>query len=420
MEQLGTLSVKNVLMRKKALATIPTPRRIESLLLVCVVVSIMKSTNPYYNGCAAAILLVSTSFLTEGFAPPVGYAVTSSSSLSSSSFTSLGAPKPLTTSPSSASKWPPPRTSRATATNLQMILFPGKGGIIVEPPSDGFVARDVLLDEFLGRAPTTVKKPSQATFICTPSEDSNQDQSAAGGHGPDPARMNRVDPAEWQSPRPNYRGASPSGRHAPSEAASAANSENLASKFRNKPFRTPRPPSVPPPDVGWEQSQYDIVNSEDDYEISSAEVPNMPYENPTPGFPDPSEMRLREIQLELQSNNVDYSDCFDRESLVSRLIEFRMGHVPTASSRNDGRQNERAVDTASRQQPRYSGGYDSQPQHAWAQGTGNRTGYGNGQGGVFGEQHHRQPPRQRHGQEGREIGARGSSNRGGGPRRWWN
>jgi len=391
-----------------------------STYLLLVVVSTMKLIKPYFNGCAAAILLVSTSFLTEGFAPPVGYAVTSSSSLSSSSsFTSQGPPKPLSTSPSSASKWPPPRTSRATATNLQMILFPGKGGIIVEPPSDGFVARDVLLDEFLGRAPTTVKKPSQATFICTPSEDSNHDRSAAGGNGPDPTRMNRVDPAERPSPRPNYRGASPSGRHAPSEAASDANSENFASKFRNKPFRTPRPPSVPPPDVGWEQSQYDSVNNENDYEMSSAEVQNRPYENPTPGFPRPSEMRLREIQSELQSHNVDYSDCFDRDSLVARLIEFRMGNVPAASSRNDASQNERAGDPARRQQPRYSGGYDSQPQHAWAQGTGNRTGYGNGLGGVFGEQHHRQPPRQRHGQEGREIGFHGSSNRGGGPRRWW-
>ena len=37
----------------------------------------------------------------------------------------------------------------------------------------------------------------------------------------------------------------------------------------------------------------------------------------------PSDMRLREIQSELKERNVSYADCFDRESLVKRLIEAR-------------------------------------------------------------------------------------------------
>ena len=38
-------------------------------------------------------------------------------------------------------------------------------------------------------------------------------------------------------------------------------------------------------------------------------------------------MRLREIQSELKEMNISYADCFDRESLVKRLIEARDGLV---------------------------------------------------------------------------------------------
>ena len=40
----------------------------------------------------------------------------------------------------------------------------------------------------------------------------------------------------------------------------------------------------------------------------------------------PTEMRLREIQNELKERNVSYADCFDRESLVKRLVEARENH----------------------------------------------------------------------------------------------
>ena len=36
-------------------------------------------------------------------------------------------------------------------------------------------------------------------------------------------------------------------------------------------------------------------------------------------------MRLREIQSELKEGNISYADCFDRESLVKRLVEAREG-----------------------------------------------------------------------------------------------
>mmetsp|Transcript_25110 Transcript_25110/g.37045 ORF Transcript_25110/g.37045 Transcript_25110/m.37045 type:complete len:350 (-) Transcript_25110:1483-2532(-) len=37
----------------------------------------------------------------------------------------------------------------------------------------------------------------------------------------------------------------------------------------------------------------------------------------------PADMRLREIQSELKERNVSYADCFDRESLVKRMLEAR-------------------------------------------------------------------------------------------------
>ena len=40
----------------------------------------------------------------------------------------------------------------------------------------------------------------------------------------------------------------------------------------------------------------------------------------------PADMRLREIQSELKERNVSYADCFDRESLVKRLLEARENH----------------------------------------------------------------------------------------------
>ena len=44
----------------------------------------------------------------------------------------------------------------------------------------------------------------------------------------------------------------------------------------------------------------------------------------------PADMRLREIQSELKERNVSYADCFDRESLVKRLLEARENHPVVA------------------------------------------------------------------------------------------
>ena len=42
---------------------------------------------------------------------------------------------------------------------------------------------------------------------------------------------------------------------------------------------------------------------------------------------DPSKMRLGEIQAELKKMNVSYKDCFDKESLINRLIDARKDQI---------------------------------------------------------------------------------------------
>lgn len=59
----------------------------------------------------------------------------------------------------------------------------------------------------------------------------------------------------------------------------------------------------------------------------------------------PNDMRLREIQTELKERNVSYADCFDRESLVKRLVEARENH-PVVVDNNDDDDNAMAMDDA--------------------------------------------------------------------------
>ena len=44
-------------------------------------------------------------------------------------------------------------------------------------------------------------------------------------------------------------------------------------------------------------------------------------------LPDPQSMRIKEIKNELDSMNINYSDCFDKESLCTRLVDARTGVV---------------------------------------------------------------------------------------------
>ena len=49
----------------------------------------------------------------------------------------------------------------------------------------------------------------------------------------------------------------------------------------------------------------------------------------------PADMRLREIQNELKERNVSYADCFDRESLVKRLVEARESNPVMVTEKGD-------------------------------------------------------------------------------------
>lgn len=45
-----------------------------------------------------------------------------------------------------------------------------------------------------------------------------------------------------------------------------------------------------------------------------------------------SSMRVGEIKDELEKLNIDFTDCFDKESLVSRLVDARSGKVQPSES----------------------------------------------------------------------------------------
>jgi len=47
-------------------------------------------------------------------------------------------------------------------------------------------------------------------------------------------------------------------------------------------------------------------------------------------------MRLSEIKAELKERNVDFSDCFDKESMVSKLANARINNIHDDNSSNDG------------------------------------------------------------------------------------
>lgn len=61
------------------------------------------------------------------------------------------------------------------------------------------------------------------------------------------------------------------------------------------------------------------------YAENEAEPSSLPDDESS--LPSPNDMRLREIQSELKESNISYADCFDKESLVKRLIEARDGLV---------------------------------------------------------------------------------------------
>jgi len=56
---------------------------------------------------------------------------------------------------------------------------------------------------------------------------------------------------------------------------------------------------------------------------------------------EPSKMRVSEIKNELQQRRVDFTDCFDKESLVAKLVRARDGLEPTLPSDDDGNGDDR-------------------------------------------------------------------------------
>ena len=64
-------------------------------------------------------------------------------------------------------------------------------------------------------------------------------------------------------------------------------------------------------------------------------------EEPSTMAQEVSGMRLSEIKAELKERNVDFSDCFDKESMVSKLADARINNI---SNTNDNSGNDDGVD----------------------------------------------------------------------------
>lgn len=63
---------------------------------------------------------------------------------------------------------------------------------------------------------------------------------------------------------------------------------------------------------------------------------------------DVSGMRLSEIKAELKERNIDFSDCFDKESMVAKLTEARQNNIDNSSStKSDDDDNEDEDEAAS-------------------------------------------------------------------------
>ncbi|KAG7365235.1 thioredoxin [Nitzschia inconspicua] len=85
-----------------------------------------------------------------------------------------------------------------------------------------------------------------------------------------------------------------------------------------RPSRSCRFLSVASPSTSDPQQQQDVASSSSS---SSSETQNQPTTTIVPI----ESMRVKELQTELKILNIDYSDCFDKESLVERLKDVREG-----------------------------------------------------------------------------------------------
>ena len=63
-----------------------------------------------------------------------------------------------------------------------------------------------------------------------------------------------------------------------------------------------------------------------------------------------SSMRVADIRHELQERQVDFADCFDKESLVVRLQDARTGKVPSTTSRSSSGPTTTTISTAAKEE----------------------------------------------------------------------
>ena len=192
-------------------------------------------------------------------------------------------------------------SSSMSPTRL-FVLQPSKGGIIVEAKSD-FVARDILIDSFMGR-----------------------DSSSSSSGEKEPG---------WKEPQQDL---DFSDNFAPNESAwvQSPNSRRMGQQVQQQQrsqFQSasmPVPPPMPP------QPQ-PIIMQPQQQPVTPSSTTSQPAISNTSGntkskLPDPSLMKLSDIQGELSLRRIDYNDCFDRTSLEARLREARLAMMKPITS----------------------------------------------------------------------------------------
>ncbi len=200
-----------------------------------------------------------------------------------------------------------PSSSQSFVPTQLLALQPSKGGIIVEAKSD-YVARDILIDGFMGRDSTSSSGEKELGW-----KEPRQDLDLNDNFAPNES--------SWlQSPNSRRMGQQVQ-QQQPSQFQSASG---------------PVPPSLPPLQVTMQPQQQQHQFPTQQQPLSSSSTTRQSTTNSTGGntkskLPDPSLMKLSDIQGELSLRRIVYNDCFDRTSLEAKLREARIVMTKTAS-----------------------------------------------------------------------------------------
>jgi len=208
----------------------------------------------------------------------------------------------------------PCTTSTTTSLLAHTPLQPGKGGIIVEAKSN-FIARDVLIDSMMGRGDGL---PSDSNTMVQEKDEfedfsSNEDS--------------------WLSSSNSLSAAQPANRRGSSRPMGSMGQQSVGNNRQNN-----RPSNK----AGMSREQMvQQLNSGQQF-TQQQQPPQAPPPSNQPQTPllDPSQLKISQIQSELNTYSISYDDCFDRTSLEKKLREVRLVMGVASTMDGDSRRNQ--------------------------------------------------------------------------------